>query len=158
MLTFLGAGVFSSIWLLFYSVGFFSQFSHYSSQTSDILSQNFFYIIIKMHPPYFQSLLIIISWKLTTFPSNKNKTSSAISHQLKCLFSKLSDENITHICKREWGCGIRQFNMSAFSFVFWIQYCRSSTALHCSILPKTHRSSALISPVLALYWFNSMQA
>lgn len=103
MQAFLGAGGFPSIRLHFCSVvfGVFSSFPVILPRILIFLLKISFCIIIKIRPPYFLSFLIIISSKLTTFPSNRNKTSSAICHEFKCFFSKLSDENITHICKRE---------------------------------------------------------
>lgn len=135
---------FSSIRLVFVLWGvFFPSFPVFLPRLLIFLLKISFLHDNKIYPPYFQSLLIIISSKLTTFPSNRNKTYSTICCEFKCFFSKLSDENITHICKREWGCGIRQFNMTAFSFAFWVQYCRSGTALQHSSQNSQEPSSHL---------------
>lgn len=160
MLGFFWCWFFPPVWLLFTPVYFiayyFFQVPCYSSQPADFSTQNsFLHNNKKINPPPFQSRLILISSKLTTFSSNRNRSSSAICPELKCSFPKLPDEDTTLSWKRGWGCRIRQFNTSAFSVAFWIHHCRSGTLLqHTS---KTHRSPALISLVLPGYWFKSTQ-
>lgn len=115
---------FSPIWMLFSPVYFaayyFSQLSHYSSHPPDFPTKKSFCIIKNAN---------LTCSKLTKFSSSRNTNPSAVCPQFKCSFSKLPHQNITLSWKRGRGCGIRQFDVSAFSVAFWIQHCRSGIAL-----------------------------
>lgn len=140
---------------MYFTAYYFSQLPSYSSQPAHFPTQNsFLHNNKKINPPYFQSCLILVSSQLTTLPSNRNRT-SAICPQLKCSFPKLLDENITFSGKDDEGVGLG--HLTRVLSLLYFEFNTADQALCCSMLPKTHRSPALISLVLAVYWFISTQ-